>query len=117
MELNTEQIKKAVDELRKHGLNNGGTLGYHAGWCDDVADTIENVLPLITSQEQRIKELETENTQFRHEQEELTVRKMQERLKAEMRNTAKYSFGRREYSVIGEEFIDQIAKEMLEGEK
>ena len=44
-----------------------------------------------------------------------TVRKMQERLKAEMRNTAKYSFGGREYSVIGEGFIDQIAKEMLEG--
>ena len=42
-----------------------------------------------------------------------TVRKMQERLKAEMRNTAKYSFGGREYSVIGEAFIDQIAKEPM----
>ena len=31
-----------------------------------------------------------------------------------MRDTAKYSFGGRDYSVIGEGFIDQIAKEMLE---
>lgn len=90
----------------------------------------------INSQEQRIKELTEENERLRVDNEiksqkranifEITnafergrtdgVRKMQERLKAEMRNTARYSFGRREYSVIGEEFIDQIAKEMLEGD-
>ena len=62
MELNREQIKKAIIELRNHGLANGGTLGYHAGWCDEVADTLENALALINSQEQKIKEL-TENSE------------------------------------------------------
>jgi hypothetical protein len=71
----------------------------------------------LTAENERLHASCTQLTQNLHECKADTVRKMQERLKAEMRNTAKYSFGGREYSVIGEAFIDQIAKEMLEGEE
>lgn len=33
--------------MRKRGLSNGSSLGYHAGWCDEVADLLENALALI----------------------------------------------------------------------
>jgi hypothetical protein len=41
--MDREQIITAIAELRKHGLANGGTLGYHAMWCDEVADTLEEL--------------------------------------------------------------------------
>ena len=49
-----EHIIKAIIELRVHGLDNGGTIGYHAEWCDDVADRLVNAISLI-------KELTEEN--------------------------------------------------------
>lgn len=62
--MNREQIIKAIAELRKHGLANGGALGYHAGWCDEVADTLEELTEenealqkeLIATQEKADKE-------------------------------------------------------------
>lgn len=92
--------------------------------CVDVA---KNVLVVLKSQEQRIKELAEENERLREDNEiksqkranifEIAnafdrgrtdgVRKMQERLKAEL------SFGR----YIQADQIDQIAKEILEGKK
>ena len=57
-ELKPEDVMKAVEELRKHGLNNGVALGYHAGWCDEVADLLENALALLREKDARIKELE-----------------------------------------------------------
>ena len=41
--MNREQIIKGVKELRKRGLSDGTSLGYHAGWCDEVADIIEEL--------------------------------------------------------------------------
>ena len=124
--LNAEQIKS---DLAICALGYCKACHYNkfiAGCRDELCG---DALALINSQEQRIKELAEENERLMREKTALecvvstarnqakadTVRKMQERLKAEMRNTAKYSFGSREYSVIGEAFIDQIAKEMLEG--
>lgn len=36
----TDEQKRVVAELRKHGLNNG-SMGYHSGWMDEAADMIE----------------------------------------------------------------------------
>ncbi len=52
--LNLVNTKYAIEMLRKHGVSNGGTLGFHAGWCDIAADQLESALALINSQEQRI---------------------------------------------------------------
>ena len=46
-----------------------------------------------------------------------TVRKMQERLKSRMKDCCRYISNSREYFIVGEELIDQIAKEMLEDKK
>lgn len=43
-----------------------------------------------------------------------TVRKMQERLKAEMENIARMESCGEYYFLISKEFIDRVAKEMLE---
>lgn len=45
-----------------------------------------------------------------------TVRKMQERVKSELNDCCRYIWNNREYFIVGEELIDQIAKEMLECE-
>lgn len=45
-----------------------------------------------------------------------TVRKMQEKLKAEFKDCCRYIQGNREYFIVGEELIDRIAKELLEVE-
>lgn len=39
-----ENVKSLIDELRKHGLSNGSSLGYHSGLMDEAADTIEQLL-------------------------------------------------------------------------
>ena len=57
-ELKPEDVMRAIVELRKHGLNNGGALGYHAGWCDEVADLLENALALLREKDVIIKEFE-----------------------------------------------------------
>ena len=56
MKLNREQIMKAIAELRKHSLANGGTLGYHAGWCDEVADTLEELTEENEALQKELKE-------------------------------------------------------------
>ena len=56
--LNLTNTKYAIEMLRKHGVSNGGTLGFHAGWCDIAADQLESALSLIKEQEQKIFELE-----------------------------------------------------------
>lgn len=33
-----------IKTLRKHGLGNPSALGYHAGWCDVIADRLEELL-------------------------------------------------------------------------
>ena len=33
--------EKIIKTLRNHGFNNGATLGYHASWCDEAADRLE----------------------------------------------------------------------------
>ena len=37
-----DESKAIVDELRKRGLSNGGSLGYHSGLMDSAADLIES---------------------------------------------------------------------------
>ena len=134
--LNAEYIKVAL-KCHSDPKNKCEICPYNKKCCSMALSN--DALALINSQEQRIKELSEENERLSKEvadlQDELkceketnnhlcdeymsakadTVREMQERFKAEMRNTAKYSFGGREYSVIGEAFIDQIAQEMVEG--
>lgn len=38
-----ENAKTIVNELRKRGLSNGGSLGYHSGLMDEAADLIEKL--------------------------------------------------------------------------
>jgi uncharacterized small protein (DUF1192 family) len=90
-------------------------------------EMFKDALALITSQEQRIKELTEENERLQAEITHLeghreadikafktlkadTVRKMQEKLKAKAKNNEWNG------TICGED-IDQIAKEMLEGEQ
>lgn len=35
------EITEIIAELRKHGLMNGGSLGWHSGVCDEAADLLE----------------------------------------------------------------------------
>ncbi len=35
--------KEIIEELRKRGLSNGGSLGYHSGLMDEAADLIEKL--------------------------------------------------------------------------
>ena len=95
-----------------------------------MAAQMRDALALITSQEQRIRELTEENKRLRDERDRYkryylnhdydrmeadiradTVRKMQEKLHAR-----KVSYGNITFRVVSLDDIDQIAKEMLEGE-
>ncbi len=109
MKLNREQIVKAIAELRKRGLSNGGALGYHAGWCDEVADILEE----LTEENER---LQASTVDYRNipyiiaEAKGDTVRKMQEETRQRC-----IIIGDEEYVTLCD--IDQIAQEMLEEEK
>ena len=96
----------------------------------ECADTDRNVLAILMSQEQKIKELTEENEKLKAQRYYLhsdgriemiptvesvrtdTVRKMQERLKA--RNEV-YCINKADLKTMNF-VVDQIAKEMLEGE-
>ena len=115
MELNAEQIKKALKEMNMTGVS---------------PTAIRNALALITSQEQRIAELTeenegliTDNTILKQKRMNIFeigdaydrgkikgVRQMQERLTSCFCPDCDYSG----HDV--QRVIDQIAKEMLEGE-
>lgn len=90
-------IKSLIDELRKHGLSNGSSLGYHSGLMDDAADTIEQLLA----------ELKNAKTEARKE--------FAERLKRE-KATGMNWFGKEHYSVDIEE-IDNLLEEMEKKEE
>ena len=48
----TNNVESIISELRKRGLSNGGSLGYHSGLMDAAADLIE-------SQQAQIERLQT----------------------------------------------------------
>lgn len=52
-----EQIMEQIKIARQNGLTSGGTLGHHAGWCDDVADCLEELLDTIQRQKSEIEKL------------------------------------------------------------
>ena len=39
----TDEQKRIVTELRKHGLGNG-SMGYHSGWMDEAAEIVEQLI-------------------------------------------------------------------------
>jgi hypothetical protein len=92
--LNTEQVKRELE----------GLVAFRT--CPEY---IKSALALINSQEQRIGELTEENERLRSD----TVREMQERLKG--RNEV-YCVNKADLKTMNF-VVDQIAKEMLEGEK
>lgn len=51
-----DKIEKALHELRRIGLSNGGSLGYHAGWCDAVADVLEEAIRDLRAENDRLRE-------------------------------------------------------------
>lgn len=140
--LNAEQIKKDLKELMYEAYASNGA---HKPYL-----TMRDALALITSQEQRIKELTEENERLRAENakyeaenhaefnkwlkleeatkrhhselfedakiavKEETVRKMQERFQAYF---GTYVLGYKIPLTEALKAVDQIAKEMLEGEK
>jgi DNA repair ATPase RecN len=127
--LNAEQIKKALERCANE---------WHCGLCGftekECALIKNSALALITSQEQRIKELAEENERLHASCTELTqcctkletlykieckrvdtvkadtVRKMQERLMEKLYSVPTV------YNAHFGRMIDQIAKEMLEGD-
>ena len=126
--LNAEQIKKALECCT--GDDDCNRCPYWEGADVNCFDNVKSdALALITSQEQRIKELTEENERLMRDKTALecvvstarnqakadTVRKMQGRLKAKLNDCCRYISGNREYFIVGEELVDQIAKEMLEG--
>ena len=141
MKLNREQIMKALDCFHQRILDTNLAEMITETEMMSIIDTITLINELTEANERlraekevleinnkdlkyRNKELTAFNRRWAKECAELqdecdqikadTVRKMQEKLKIAMRDVAKYSFGGRDYSVIGEGFIDQVAKEMLE---
>lgn len=60
-----EYIQILVEELRKRGLSNGASTGYHSGLMDEAADTIERLQA----------ELKTAKTEARKEFAESFVQK------------------------------------------
>ena len=123
-ELNRETIIKQMqewsDSICKIACLKGERLNGRVITCESCfSNTVKNALALITSQEQRIKELTEENERLSQSlansksilanSKADTVRQMQERLKAQ-KFTHK-NFG----ELVYVEDIDQIAKEMLEG--
>ena len=78
----------------------------------EVACEVEN----LRAKNERLHASCTELTQNLHECKVETVRKMQERFKERLRDTARQINGNNVIYLIGDSFIDQIAKEMLEGE-
>ena len=130
-ELNREQIVKSLECCAK--LKPCKECPLYTYSHDDEGckhKCIVDALALITSQEQRIKELteeierlkelgttkEIEKELVRRATKFDTVRKMQDRLKAAMNDVARWTLhgDENEYFIIGKPFIDQIAKEMLE---
>jgi hypothetical protein len=134
MELNAEQIKKAL--VCCHSCNEGDCkdCGYRqkAEGVEDLYITCTNVLiadalALITSQEQRIKELTEQAYRLEcdlqlnadekavakaiEQTKKATVRKMQERLTKDFDRLHKNNFITPE---VRQWIIDQIAKEMVE---
>ena len=140
--LNAEQIINEIQSFIKALKDCGGWVkrGNGEGWFNH--EILADALALINSQEQRIKELTEENERLRaenvdcqlgfrlledaferlekiNEQTEAetraeTVGQMQERLKERFSTATRYS----KYSGAGVVMvIDQIAKEMVEGEK
>jgi hypothetical protein len=126
--LNAEQVKS---DLAICALGDCQACHYNkfiAGCRDELCG---DALALITSQEQRIGELTEENERLRAENDELcdniacleidkenaerrTVRKMQERLDKRFCHDPAF-LGVEQRLIM--EVIDQIAKEMLEGQK
>lgn len=45
------ETTEIIAELRKHGLSNGGTLGWHSGLCDEAADRLEYLDGLVNEWE------------------------------------------------------------------
>ena len=126
-----EQIIKALECCSKDDCDNCPN-----GFGNCYSNLAKDALAIIESQEQRIKELTEENERLHAEITHLeghreadikafktlrddTVRKMQERLKAKMNDHPKrfVLYGIFDaYYLVSKSFIDQIAKEMLEGE-
>lgn len=76
----------------------------------DQSQALLEALALINSQEQKTFELENRLKECRAD----TVKKMQEQIKTEYKDCCRYVQGNREYFIVGEEVIDQVAKEILE---
>lgn len=53
-----ENVKTIVDELRKRGLTNGSSLGYHSGLMDEAADLIEELQAKLTNATKTLDEVE-----------------------------------------------------------
>ena len=42
--------KKLIEDLRRHGLTNGSSLGHHTGLMDEAADAIMSLQALAAEQ-------------------------------------------------------------------
>ena len=105
--LNAEQIKKALECCSPSGKHCTECVYFYRAVDDICAPYLmADALALITSQEQRIKELTEENERLIAD----TIKEFAKRAKASLD-----TFGEQHHYQCKR--IDQIAKEMLEGEK
>lgn len=51
--MNAAEIQKFVEELRRYGTGNGGSLGRHMGIMDSAADTIESLQAQLDEEKSR----------------------------------------------------------------
>ena len=124
MELNSEQIVKAL-ECCTSEFDECDQCPVPRELRDDCTCgtfVMKGVLALIrelTEENERLREsgVDYRNIPYiKAEAKADTVRKMQEKLKAEFKDCCRYIQGNREYFIVGEELIDRIAKELLEVE-
>ena len=114
MELNREQIVKALENAVRMGK-------FYSYMTPKLSyEELKDALALIrelTEENERLRDSSVDYREIPYIKAEAkadTVRKMQERSKAEFKDCCRYIQGNREYFIVGEELIDRIATELLE---
>lgn len=115
-----EQIIALIKTARQNGLTSGGTLGHHAGWCDDVADCLEELLDTTQRHRADIDRLTTELEAMRMECNSLKMRLACSRAGAVgefMLRVLDLFPDDKSYAIISRTTIKRFAQEMTEGEQ
>lgn len=130
MELNREQVIKALECCAKGDCDNCpcsfgdcyyNLARYALALIRELTEEKERIAHESACHRQTVIDNLRESLEFLDEETERvraeTVRKFAERLKAEMDDVARCEFNGQIYFCVSKGFVDQIAQEMLEGDK